>query len=162
MLKIPAAVAGGYAMQIYGSPRLTGDVDFIASEAPADMRIFRRIKPLSFGGYRYLSADGVELDLISRVDHLMGLYEEALDRAVSTEDGLPIVAPEYLAVIKFAAGRPKDEDDLVWLLQQKDLVDRKKALDIAEKFLGGRFGRDSFQSFVDEADWRSERERKNP
>lgn len=149
-------------MQIYGSPRLTGDVDLISAEAPADMGIFRTIQSLTFGGRRYLTADNVELDLIKRSDYLKGLYQEALEQAVATEDGLPIVAPEYMAVIKFAAGRPKDEDDLVWLLQQGNLVDRKKALDVAERFLGGPFGRESFQSFIDEADWRTERERKNP
>lgn len=161
-LNIHAAVAGGYAMQIYGSPRLTGDVDMISAEAPSELKPLKSIKLLTFGGRRYLTADNVELDLIARADHLKGLYDVALEQAVATEDGLPIVAPDYLAVIKFAAGRPKDEDDLVWILQQPGLVDRQKALDIAERFLGGRFARDSFQSFIDEADWRTERERKSP
>lgn len=161
-LNIPAAVAGGYAMQIYGSPRLTGDVELIAADAPADLKPLKNVTLLTFGGRRYLTVDNVELDLIKRSDHLKDLYDAALNSAVATEDGLPIVAPDYLAVIKFAAGRPKDEDDLVWLLQQPDLVDRKKALDIAERYLGGRFARDSFKSFVDEADWRTEREKRSP
>ena len=159
---IQAAVAGGYAMQIYGSPRLTGDVDLISAEAPRDMGVFRLVEPLTFGGRRYVSADGVEVDLIKREDYLKGLYQEALEKAVETEDGIPIVTPEYLAIIKLAAARPKDEDDLVWLLQEPDLVDRGKALEIADRLLGGRFARDSFQSFMDEADWRTEREKRNP
>lgn len=161
-LNIPAAVAGGYAMQIYGSPRLTGDVDMIAADAPSELKPLKNVKLLTFGGRRYLTPDNVELDLIKRADHLKALYDAALEEAIATEDGLPIVAPNYLAVIKFAAGRPKDEDDLVWLLQQHGLVDREKALEIAERYLGGPFARDSFQSFIDEADWRTEREKKNP
>lgn len=161
-LNIPAAVAGGYAMQIYGSPRLTGDVDMIAADAPSELKPLKSVKPLTFGGRRYRTADNVELDIIKRSDHLKGLYDAALEEAVATEDGLPIVAPDYLAVIKFAAGRPKDEDDLVWLLQQSGLVNRKKALEIAAHYLGGQFASDLLQSFIDKADWRTERERKNP
>lgn len=157
-----AVVGGGYAMQIYGSPRLTGDVDIVSQEAPEDIYPLRPVGTLSFGGRRYMSPEGVEVDLIVRKDHFRGLYVEALDHAAETEDGLPIVSPEYLAVMKFAAGRPKDEDDLVWLLQQPGLVDREKALDIAEHTMGGPFAREAFQSFLDESDWRSERERRSP
>lgn len=160
--KIRSAVAGGYAMQIYGSPRLTGDVDLVAAEAPEDMKPLKSVRLLTFGGRRYVTKDGVEVDIIERSDDLKGLYEEALHQATQTEDGLPIVAPDYLAVIKFAAGRPKDEDDLVWLLQQPDLVDRVKAIDIAYRHLGGRYAKDSLQSFIDEADWRTHRETENP
>jgi hypothetical protein len=157
---IEGAVGGGYAMQVYGSPRLTGDVDLIVGELPSDPRPLQEEKRLTFGGCQYRTPEGVEVDMIERKDHLKGLYGEALQNAVMTEDGLPILSPEYLAVAKFAAGRPKDEDDLVWLLQQPDLVDRVKALDIAERLVGGKFARDSLKSFIDEADWRAERERK--
>lgn len=157
---INAAVGGGYAMQIYGSPRLTGDVDLVVEDLPQDPRPLKKEKDLTFGGGQYRTPDGVEVDLIARDDHLKALYEEALANAVVTEDGLPILAPDYLAVAKFAAGRPKDEDDLVYLLQQPGLVDRDKALDIAERLVGGKFARDSLKSFIEEADWRTERERR--
>jgi len=159
---IRAAVAGGFAMQVYGSPRLTGDVDFLAEALPASAEPLTSIRSLVFGGQRYVAPDGVEIDLIVRADHQKALYEAALDLSVVTEDGLPLLAPEYLAVIKFAAGRPKDEDDLLWLLQAEGLVDREKALSIAEEHLGGGFARDSLKSFMDEADWRRERERRGP
>lgn len=161
-LGIDAAVAGGYAMQVYGSPRLTGDVDLIASEAPKELKPLKSVRSLSFGGMRYKSLEGVEIDLIERADDLKGLYEQALAKAIETDDGLRVISPDYLAVIKFAAGRPKDEDDLIWILQQPDLVDRENAINIAYRYLGGRYAKDSFQSFIDEADWRSERERKSP
>ncbi len=157
---IKGAVGGGYAMQIYGSPRLTGDVDLVVSGLPTDPSPLKPMKDLTFGGRQYKTPQGVEVDLIERRDHLTTLYEEALQNSVLTEDGLSILSPEYLAVAKFAAGRPKDEDDLIWLLQQRDLVDRNQALDITERLVGGKFARDSLKSFIDEADWRAERERR--
>lgn len=159
---LATAVAGGYAMQIYGSPRLTGDVDLVSEGAPTDIKPLRSLDTLTFGGRKYTTPEGVEVDLIVRSDHLRNLYTEALEQMVETEDGLPIIAPDYLAAMKFAAGRPKDEDDLVWLLQQEKLIDRTNALDIVERLIGGRFARDAFQSFIDEADWRTEREKKKP
>jgi hypothetical protein len=134
----------------------------IVTEAPKELKPLKSVRPLTFGGMRYTAKGGVEVDLIERVDDLKGLYEEALREAIETEDGLPVIAPDYLAVMKFAAGRPKDEDDLVWILQQPNLVDRKMALDITYRHLGGRYAKDSLQSFIDEADWRTHREKKSP
>jgi hypothetical protein len=159
---IAAAVVGGYAMQMYGSPRLTGDVDMISSDTPVQPSGLRATKPLTFGGRRYVTNEGVELDLIVRSDQFQALYQEALTNALITEDGLPVVSPEYMAPIKLAAGRPKDEDDLIWIFQQENLVDRAKALDIADRLLGGQYAKASLQSFIDEADWRSDRERRAP
>jgi hypothetical protein len=157
---IKGAVAGGYAMQIYGSPRLTGDVDLVVERVLGKSESLEPVKVITFGGKQYKTPQGVEVDLIDRKDHFRALYQEALESSVVTDDGLQVLSPEYLAVAKFVAGRPKDEDDLVWLLQQKGLVDRPAALEIVERLVGGQFAREALRSFVDEADWRSERERK--
>jgi len=161
---VEAAIAGGFAMQIYGSPRLTADVDLLGISAPLDpgaMAPFVPIRQLSFGGHRYRSPAGVEVDVIVRADDYSELYQEALGESLHTEDGLPVISPEYLAAIKFAAGRPKDQDDLLWLLQQEGLLDRKGLLAIVYRLLGGRFARDELKLVIQEADWRSERERQS-
>ncbi len=157
---VKGAVVGGYAMQFYGSPRLTGDVDLVVSEIPTDMNPLKPIKGLTFGGHQYKTPDGVDVDLIARSDEFRSLYEEALENAVVVENDFPVLTPEYLAVAKMVAGRPKDEGDLLWLLEQPDLVDRKRALDIAGRLLGGRFAQDSLQSAMDEADWRIQKGKK--
>lgn len=156
---IEAAIAGGFAMQVYGSPRLTGDVDLLGAKVPTDPGPLSKMKRISFGGYRYVTQDGVEVDIIVRSDGFEPLYQEALERAIVTDDGLPVVSPDYMAAIKFSAGRPKDEDDLLWLLQQEGLVDRAKALKIVTRLVGGQFAHNSFKSWIDEADWRSQREK---
>ena len=156
---IDIAIAGGYAMQFYGSSRLTGDVDVIADSEPDEDPRLKRTKPLTFGGRQYVTPDGVEVDFIVRADAFAPLYQEALNHRVLTEDGIPVITPEYLAVVKFVAGRSKDHDDLMYLLQAESLVDRGAALDIVRRLLGA-FAAEEFQSFIDEADWRFERDRK--
>lgn len=157
---IKSAVAGGYAMQIYGSDRLTGDVDLVSEGLPSPADPLKNIKPLTFGGCRYETKDGVEVDFIVRGDQFQALYEDALFNAGITEDKLPIITPEYLAAMKMAAGRPKDEGDLLWLLKQDGLLDRPKTLEIVGRLVGGQFAQEAMQSFIDQADWELEREKK--
>lgn len=38
--------------------------------------------------------------------------------------GIRLISPEWLVVLKMFAGRKKDYDDAVFLLEQKDLVNR--------------------------------------
>lgn len=149
------ALAGGAAMQLYGSDRLTKDVDFVAM---APIQALPHEGVLSFGGYRSHSPSGVPVDLIVRADEYEGLYEEALDRAIEVT-GVPVrvVAPEYMAAIKMAAARSKDEDDLRALILNSDL-DRERAEKVIREWLG-RYGLTTFRSFVAEAEWRASRER---
>lgn len=118
------ALCGGIAMQVYGSPRLTKDIDFIASQT-LPLPISRR---LSFGGERYeiqTSKKKVEVDWIKRSDGWRLLYEEALKDAVKINN-VPIITPEWLVLLKWFANRFKDQEDAIFLLRQKNLVDRKK------------------------------------
>ena len=121
--EIEWAVAGGLAMHLYGSPRMTKDVDIIASRhlslAPEH--------PLTFGGSCYTLQVGkyaVQLDWIVRSDGYQKYYRAALKDAIQLPNGLRIVTPEWLVILKFNAGRQKDLDDIVYLLQQENLVDR--------------------------------------
>jgi hypothetical protein len=128
------ALAGGVAMQVYDSPRFTNDVDFLADK-PIDG--LRRIRRLSFGGIQGKATSGVSVDFIVRNDAYRTLYEHALENAVRIAK-IPtlVVSPEYLAVIKLAAGRVKDLEDLRYLLVEYDKFNYKRARKIAKDELG--------------------------
>jgi hypothetical protein len=121
--EIEWAVAGGLAMHLYGSPRLTKDIDIIASRhlsLPPQHR-------LSFGGSSYTLQVGkyaVQIDWIVRSDGYQKYYRAALKEAIELSNGLHIVTPEWLVILKFNAGRQKDLDDIVFLLKQPTLIDR--------------------------------------
>lgn len=122
--KIDFALVGGIAMHFYGGPRLTKDVDVIASGVlPIDAE-----RQLGFGGERYRVPVGklkVPLDWIVRKDEARAFYEKALQEAYQLPNGLPIVTAEWLIILKYIAGRFKDQQDAVFLLKKKGLVDRK-------------------------------------
>lgn len=121
--KIEWAVAGGLAMYFYGSPRLTKDVDIIASQ---NLSLTPRHR-LSFGGSSYtlqVSKYAVQVDWIVRNDGYQKYYSAALKDAVKLPNGLRVVTPEWLVILKINAGRQKDLDDVVFLLKQHKLVDR--------------------------------------
>ncbi|MBL8188383.1 MAG: hypothetical protein JNK38_10270 [Acidobacteria bacterium] len=121
--EIEWALAGGIAMHLYGSPRLTKDVDIIASNHLS----LTPQHSLSFGGSSYNLQVGkynVQIDWIVRSDGYRELYRNALKEAIRLPNGLRVVTPEWLAILKFNAGRQKDLDDIVFLLQQEKLVDR--------------------------------------
>ena len=148
-------VAGGLAMQSYGSDRLTADLDLLASTVPALVFNYAK-KPtkLSFGGVRF-EADGVPVDIIVRNDELCPLYEEAHRQGVrNMKIGRGIVPMEYLAVIKMAAGRAKDMLDLTFLLTHPRLK-YPKTREIAVKYLGWYAGKE-LDSLLAEAKWKKE------
>jgi hypothetical protein len=154
---VHSAVIGGFAMQLYGSPRLTSDLDFAAEQS------LKRVKPvghLTFGGDRLVGPKKVPVCWIVRNDEYAGLYQRALDYAVRSKRGFLVVRPEYLAAMKLAAGRPKDHEDLVHLLQQPGLVNLKRAREIVRTLVGGRFALDDFNSVVMEAQWRLRRDKR--
>lgn len=128
------AIAGGLAMHMYGFVRATTDVDFIANR-----RISLEVKRhLSFGGERYeIEIDGekIDTDWIVRRDKYAEIYRKALKDAAKI-NGRKILSPEWLVILKYSAGRGKDRLDLLWLLQQKDLVNRKKINQHLKNLLG--------------------------
>ncbi len=118
------ALAGGLAVILYGSDRLTKDVDIIASKKlPLESE-----GSLVQGGERYTvktSRKEVAVDWITRSDEAKKFYERALKDAVMIQE-TPILTPEWLVILKYIAGRFKDQEDSVFLLRQKDLVNRQK------------------------------------
>lgn len=144
------AVAGGLAMQVWGSPRLTADLDVVAND-----RIGYTGDPLVFGGVRTREGD-VPLDVIVRDDEWQDLYTEALGSAVMV-DGItpPVVSPEYLVAMKMVAGRAKDEADVRFLVLTDDFN-----LPFAEKIVRrhlGAYAVKELRSIIAEATWRRSR-----
>lgn len=152
------AVAGGLAMILYGSPRLTKDVDVVSKGVPPAPAELTRGEPLSFGGYTFGTPMGIDLDWIVRDDDYRALYEEALEAASPGRDGFLVVAVEHLAAMKFATLRPKDYEDLMYLLGRPGLVDMEKARALVRRLLGGKFASDQFGAAIEEARWRWDRD----
>ncbi len=120
---IVCALAGGLAMHLYGFTRATTDVDMIANQLLG----WEAKDKLSFGGETYLASTGkreINLKWIVRNDFFHEFYEAALHDAVETDEGFFIISPEWMVILKYIAGRGKDQIDLLWLLQQPKLVNR--------------------------------------
>lgn len=147
-----AVLVGGFALCLYGSSRLTSDIDTIVDRVPDG---FEDATRLSFGGVR-ARIDGVPVDFIERDDDAEQLYREAHARALRMP-GVPlsVARPEYLLAMKMFAGRKKDEADIEWMLCKK-IVDRPLAEQIVRKFLGVLAAKDLRQLF-DLADWMASR-----
>jgi len=155
-------LAGGIAIHLYGFLRATADVDFIASKLlPLESQ-----GRLSFGGESYLTEAenrSVTVYWIVRDDEQREFYEQALADAIHTDDGLWIISPEWLVIIKFLASRVKDKLDLIWLLQVDNLVNRELLVTHLRNVLGKKaafFVIPEFQSEFDYADLLKMRERR--
>jgi hypothetical protein len=118
------ALAGGLAVILYGSDRLTKDVDIIAARLlPLEHRGLLRQ-----GGARYeieTARQRVAVDWIIRSDEARRFYQAALKDAVRIK-GVPVLTPEWLVILKYIAGRFKDQEDAVFLLRRPGLVNRRK------------------------------------
>ena len=133
--QIECAIAGGLAMHLYGFTRQTTDVDLIAARRlPLSVSRY-----LSFGGESYLFQLGdktITVNWIVRRDADKRIYQAALADADVLENGWQIVKSESLVVMKYAAGRAKDNLDIQFLLQQPDLVDRRRIKKNLENLFG--------------------------
>jgi len=147
--RVRVALVGGLALQRYGSPRLTGDVDFVAS---APLPGVPKLRTLSFGGEGVKAPNGVPVCVIRRADAYRRLYVSALAHVTSL-DGLPIVPLEYIAAMKLAAGRTKDIADLEFLISARKL-DLPRTREIIHEYVGGRYAVDSFDAIVMEIEWK--------
>ncbi len=129
------AFAGGIAMHIYGYVRATTDVDVIASE----LLKLESTRNLSFGGESYqvqVENRSITVDWIVRNDEIAKFYSAALTESIKIEGDINVIAPDWLVILKHLAGRPKDQLDLIWLLQEEDLVNREKVKENIRKVLG--------------------------
>ncbi|HEX9959956.1 MAG TPA: hypothetical protein VGB00_03430 [Pyrinomonadaceae bacterium] len=156
------ALVGGLAMAIYGSDRTTKDIDIIANK----LLPLENAGLLRQGGERYCiktSKKTVAVDWIIRKDEFKQLFAEALSEAVKIND-VPILTPEWLVILKFIAGRFKDQTDAVFLLSQKNLVNRN----LIQKKIVKHFGlaawglaKHGYQRLYDLADGSTREEERN-
>lgn len=157
---IQCALAGGIAMHIYGFTRATTDVDLLASEKLP----LKSKRKLTFGGESYRIKVGrreVQVDAIVRSDELTSVYQAALGDALETDVNVKIISPEWMSILKHFAGRAKDKLDLIWLLQQNGLVDRKQVQKNLVKAIGKQsayFVYEEMKSEFDYADFLKVRE----
>jgi len=155
--KVRAAVVGGLAMQLYGSDRLTMDVDFIADQPLTGLKQRGKI---AFGGAKLVSPDGAPVDWIVRNDAYRALYAEALGKAEKVlGQGYSVVTLPYLAAMKMAARRPKDHLDLEEILMSGALRagQARQARAIILRHLG-EYAAEDFDDLVHHAEWRKDKE----
>ena len=156
------ALAGGLAMAIYGSDRTTKDIDIIADKLlPLENQGL-----LKQGGERYFiktDKKKVAVDWIIRSDEFKQLFSEALSEAVKIND-VPVLTPEWLVILKFIAGRFKDQEDAVFLLSRNGLVNRNTIKENIIKNAGAvawGLAKHGYQRRYDLADNRSLEEQRN-
>lgn len=137
---VPYAVLGGVAVQYWGEPRATRDVDIVVMVPSEKMQDFlsaavQRFRPrlpdaLAFARRHQMllisTADGTPLDISLGIP---GYEEEAIRRAVPVSfSGLgPIrlISAEDLIIHKCVSGRPRDEEDV-----ERVLIRQRLALDL--------------------------------
>lgn len=152
---VDVALIGGRALQLYGSTRLTGDVDFAAYEPFGDLR---NEGPLTMGGFKTHTSNGTPADIVICDDDFASLYEEAVEKAVLLEGyDVPVATLEHITAIKMVANRGKDNLDFNWIVTESD-VDLKKAREIVKRHLGA-FAAKEFDLDVEEAVWKASRGR---
>ena len=116
------ALVGGLAIVLYGSDRMTKDIDIIANTALP----LKKVGNLLQGGERYLiktNKNEVRVDWIIRKDEFKQMFAQALEESVKIK-GVPVLTPEWLVILKFIAGRFKDQEDAVFLISRNGLVNR--------------------------------------
>ena len=156
------ALVGGLAMALYGSDRTTKDIDIIADK----LLPLEKIGDLMQGGERYLIKTGkkeVAVDWIIRKDVFKKLFAEALKESVKIND-VPVLTPEWLVILKFIAGRFKDQEDAVFLLSRNNLVNRNLIKEHIIKNAGAiawGLAKHGYQRWYDLADGRTREEQRN-
>jgi hypothetical protein len=152
---VPMAIAGGYAMQIYGSDRLTTDLDLVAARMPGKLP---KLRPLTFGGYATRAPDGVPVDVIVRDDEFARLYRDALRVARRVRGApIPVVPLGHLIAMKMLAARPKDDLDLDFILPRMTKSELAEARRTVVRHLGAYAGRE-LDDRIAEAVWRASRD----
>ncbi|MGZ5494496.1 MAG: nucleotidyl transferase AbiEii/AbiGii toxin family protein [Thermoanaerobaculia bacterium] len=146
---------GAQAAIVWGSPRLSADVDVTADIEPSALH--DSIHALGRHGFDMVATDP---DFVARTRVLPflhrasrmpldvvlagpGLEDEFLQRAISIDvDGtfIPVISPEDLIVTKVLAGRPKDIEDIRGVLHERraslDLERIRTVLGLLERALG--------------------------
>jgi hypothetical protein len=152
------ALAGGVALQAWGSDRFTANIDVISSTRIPLLK--NRAQPLAFGGDQTVAGNGVPVDVIRRTDDYKQLYGDALASAARVE-GIPlrVVTLPFLAAMKMAAGRGEDKADLEWILVESsaEYADVRR---VVRDYLG-TYAATELDADLDLARWQKKRSKKS-
>jgi hypothetical protein len=143
------ALIGGLALDAWGIPRATRDVDLavpVGAAEPAAERIRRpatEVRPLLIGGVAVREPErNLRIDLIDRRFHFGALFADAIAEAAAAGRRarvggveIPLVSLEHLLAMKMVSGEPKDEIDARRILGL-DRLDYPAARNLIERFLG--------------------------
>ena len=152
---LPWYLFGAQAAIVWGSPRLSADVDITAAIAPAVIDSFietmrRHEFDLVCADSDFLARTRV-LPFIHRGTHIPldvvlagpGLEEDFLRRAIAVDvQGIrvPVISPEDLIITKVLAGRPKDIEDIRSVTHERraslDVKRIRQVLRVLEQALG--------------------------
>jgi hypothetical protein len=149
------ALIGGVALQLYGSDRMTKDIDFVGDR---EFEGLRDQAPLGIGGFKGKTSRGVQVDVLIGGDYPT-LRQAALEEAPFIEElDVKVATLEHILALKLVAGRAKDELDMrtIFMLGGADL---DRARSIISKHVG-KYAVGDFNSLVDEVAWQMERDRK--
>jgi hypothetical protein len=126
---------GAQAVQVWGMPRLTADVDITIRLRDEDPSRF--IAAMRSGGFDLRITDVNEfvrrtrvLPFVHRASRIPldvvlagpGLEEQFVERARTLDLGgvmVPVISPEDLLITKVLAGRPKDLEDVRGILRER-------------------------------------------
>ncbi len=133
--KVDFIVVGAYALAAHGFPRATGDIDiWVRSDTTNAQKVVRALvkfgAPISDISENDLTVPDRALQIgvePSRIDLLTGIdgveFDEAWEEKISlTIDELEIhvLSKGHLLRNKLAAGRDKDQGDIVWLKKDQN------------------------------------------
>lgn len=149
------ALIGGAALQLYGSDRLTRDVDFVADRPFTGLS---NVTDMDIGGYQGNTPSGIPVGVL-----IGGKYAElrlaCLGTAVYESDlKVNVVRLSYLMALKMVAGRAKDEGDILTMLRI-GAVDIDETSNVLKEYLG-QYAADDFSSVVEETEWKKARDLK--
>lgn len=122
---IPHVLIGGFAVNAYGYPRATADVDFLV---PRRVLAGLNGRPLAQeagveGRTVKVPARGESVDVdfvaIPRSSAVPAAVWEQVFAAARPADGLPIIPLEGLVLLKLLANRTKDQADIVELVKRQ-------------------------------------------
>jgi hypothetical protein len=111
------ALIGGMGVSAYSPPRTTADVDFLIPEADSGVAYELGEDPTPVSGMHLqglsVNVDGIDVDLMFLPEDL----PDAVLGSGPTIDGMPVLPPEAMVLLKMKAGRAKDVGDVVEMLK---------------------------------------------
>jgi len=143
--KVKYLMVGGYATNLHGYQRYTGDMDIWIEESIENRKALRRaFKSYGMGDfdmiermqfvpgwtYFYLN-NGMKLDIMVNMKGLEGYsFDECLKMALTANIdsiNVPVIHINHLITNKKAVGRPKDQLDVIYLEKIQKLRDDEES-----------------------------------